>query len=177
MDSEGLLCDGEFVERRVQVYNRLTLRLLAGLVILLAASVAFPQAAPSDDPLKGPAKTYQKYEIRPGITLGVQYYSDGRACHADITPLHGPTYPPDETPQTISMNTINSIPDEILPAKTYGKRVGFLTSYMSCASVASLRANGATIKITEFPPPLVEVEEVVIDFDRPICHSEIHQNN
>jgi len=77
----------------------------------------------------------------------------------------------------IPMNTIDSILDEILPARTYGKRVGIRTLYMSCASVAELRANGATIKITECPLPHVEVEDVAIDFDRPICHTEFHQNN
>jgi hypothetical protein len=151
------------------------MRFLAGFLFLLAAGAAFPQAAPKDDPLQGPANTYQKYEIRPGITLGVQYDSDGGACYADITPIHGSIYP-SWPPYTIPLDTIDGILDEILPANIYGKRVGFLTSYMSCASMAHLRANGVTIKITECPRPRVEVEEVAIDFDRPFCHSANHSS-
>jgi hypothetical protein len=148
------------------------MRFLAGIVILLVAGVAFPQSAPEDDPMRGPANTYQKYEIRPGITLGVQYESDGLACHMDITPLYRPrsdSWPID----TIPLDTINSILDEVLPAKVYGKRVGVFTSYMSCASMAYLRANGVGIKITECPLPRPEVEEVAIQFTRPECPPQL----
>jgi len=143
------------------------MRCLAGLALLLVATAAFPQTAPETDILRGRADTYEKFEIRPGITLGVQYGSDGIACHADITPLQRPL-DPSWRRDTIPVDTIDSILDELLPTEAYGKRTPFFVECLSlCMEV--WQAKNVTIRIGDRPLPRLEVEEVEIEFDRPPC--------
>ncbi len=146
------------------VYNRITVRALAGCVLLLSAAAAFPQAGHPDDLYHGPAGTYEKFEIRPGIILGVRYDADGAASHMDITAVGEPT-PPLWRRYPIPLDTINSILDQILPLQAYGQRKQRMTWCWSYPCHAIFYAQGAMINIAERPlQPPFEVEDVAIDF-------------
>jgi hypothetical protein len=138
-------------------------RALVGWVLLLTAAAASPIARP-DDLYHGTANTYEKFEIRPRIILGVLYGSDGAASHMDITSVGQPT-PPLWRRYDIPLDTVSSILDEILPLETYGPRKPRMTLCWSYPCHAILDVQGAIVNIAERPlrPPF-EVEAVAIDF-------------
>jgi hypothetical protein len=139
-------------------------RALAGCVLLLWAAAARAQAARPDDLYHGPAGTYEKFEIRPGIILGVLYDPDGAASHMDITAVGQPG-PPLWRRYPIPRDTIDSILDQILPLQTYGPRKPRMTWCWSYPCHTILFAQGVVVNIAERPlrPPF-EVEDVSIDF-------------
>jgi hypothetical protein len=139
-------------------------RALAGCVLLLLATAAFPQTGHPDDLCHGPAGKYEKFEIRPGIILGVLYDADGAASHMDITAV-GQPMPPLWRRYPIPLDTINSILDQILPLQTYGPRKPAMTWCWSYPCHAIFYAQGVIINIAERPlrQPF-DVDEVAIEF-------------
>jgi len=100
-------------------YNQLTVRLLVGLMIFLAAGAALPQAAPRKDYFHGAPNTTREIEIRPGVDMGVVYGSDGSACRMDIAPLPRSTDP--KRQDVIPDETLDGILNEVAPPDKRGR--------------------------------------------------------
>jgi len=149
-------------------YNRFTMRLFAGLLILLAAGAAFPQTAPKLDVLHG-REGVKEFEVRPDVKVSVRYGPDGMACHMEIKP----------TGQAIPIETMTGILDEIVPPKIRGQRVSGPQSFQSSCGFSSLTRYenlGMSYGGSLCTANHVTVQGAWVDFTRTVCHNDPKQS-
>jgi hypothetical protein len=148
------------------------MRILVGFILLLTAAATFGQDSPSSNLLHGPANTYEEWEIRPGITLGVRYDAGGAAGTMSIAPTWRPKGL-QWRESTIPRETMDGILNQVLPPEIYGKPILAYLECFSCPCHGYKQFKDATAWIVECPIPTDEVVEVVIEFgpDRPFIHS------
>ncbi len=145
------------------------MRLLAGVVILLAAGAAFPQTAPKLDVLHGDANSSKDFEIRPGISLHAQYDQDGTAYRIEIAPISSAPHG-FQTIDGMPLETANGILDEVWPVEIHGERSKPTGSFQSsCAVRTSFSYRDATLVLVEFvcPKERILVLRATLSVNRP----------
>ena len=122
------------------------MRFVAGCLLIATGGVVLAQSSRELHRRYG-EPDMERFNVRPGVSLTVEYGSDHLACKFSIAPTK-PFDPSDSvgTFSTISSDTVTEILDEILPVSTLGKETGRATTASSCANeVESFEYDSAVI--------------------------------
>jgi hypothetical protein len=95
------------------------LRFLSGCLMFLALAVTTPQDS-FDLHRRYGEPTLERFNIRPGITMTASYGSDGKACWLSVEPSQD-FFQDMVARETLSMETVTSVLDEVVPPSTRGK--------------------------------------------------------
>jgi len=153
-------------------YNSIAMRTISGCLILVTASVLL---APSSQELHnryGEADQ-ERFTVRPGISLIVQYGSDHLACQEFIEPTR-PLIPDlSASPPFMSSETVTEILEEVAPALMRGKQTGENDVTMGCKNENRvLEYEGVVIVRSTYDcPPLKPQREMLatVAFTRDTC--------
>ncbi len=169
VDCQVHLADGGFVECQTRDYNSANMRCLAGCVLLLTAAAAFPQTAPKTDYLHGKPDSRHEFTVRPGVDMDVIWGPDGRACRMDLAPL--------PSTETLSLETVDSIVDELAPPEIRGKLIvaGGHNNNVRIWYYENVFVRGI-VRGEGQDPSVVRVETASIEFDRTACaaYNNVH---
>jgi hypothetical protein len=106
-------------------------RILAACLLVATGTVL---VAPSSSELHsryGPSDL-ERFQVRPGISLTVQYGSDHQACQIIIGPFQ-PLIHQEGQSQFISSESVSEILEEVAPVAARGRQVGDSSFQSSCA--------------------------------------------
>jgi|HubBroStandDraft_6_1064221.scaffolds.fasta_scaffold66583_3 hypothetical protein len=107
------------------------MRTISGCLILVAASVLNAPSSEEFHNRYGEADQ-ERFTVRPGISLTVQYGSDHLACQAFIAPTH-PLIPDlSASSSFMSSETVTEILEEIAPSQMRGKKISESGVAMGC---------------------------------------------
>jgi hypothetical protein len=108
-----------------------SMRILAGC-LLVAASTAFVAQSSDELHAKYGQSDLERFQVRPGIGLTVQYGSDRQACQIVIGPLQ-PLIHQEGQSQFISSESVSEILEEVAPVAARGKQIIDGSFQSSCA--------------------------------------------
>src|ERR1700721_538994 len=115
------------------------MRIVAGCLLLVGAALASQQSSSEYHGIYGPSDV-ERFTVRPGITMTVEYGPDQVACQMIITrsrPLLATIHwPPTST--MLSENEMNQIIDELAPATVRGAKIQNLGGWQSGQAFASV---------------------------------------
>jgi hypothetical protein len=112
------------------------MRILAGC-LLVAVGTAL--AAPSSSYLHskyGPSDL-ERFQVRPGISLTVQYGSDHQACQMAIGPVQ-PLIHQEVESQFISSQSVTEVLEEVAPVAARGKQISGPGGFQSSCAVDTI---------------------------------------
>jgi|HubBroStandDraft_5_1064220.scaffolds.fasta_scaffold62295_3 hypothetical protein len=107
------------------------MRILAGC-LLIAAGTAFAAQSSNHFHSQYGQSDLERFQVRPGISLTVQYGSDHQACQIVIGP-HQPLTHQEGQSQFISSESVSEILEEASPVAVRGKQIGDGIFQSSCA--------------------------------------------
>ena len=107
------------------------MRILAGCLLVTAGAVFAVQSSDEFHAKYGPSDL-ERFQVRPGISLTVQYGSDHEACEMVIGPLQPLIHPEGQAP-LVSSDSVSEILEEVAPSAMRGKEIGSGNFQMSCA--------------------------------------------
>ena len=114
------------------------MRIVAGCLLLVAAALAPQQSSSEYHGIYGPSDV-ERFTVRPGISMTVEYGPDQVACQMIITrsrPLLATIHwPPTST--MLSENEMNQIIDELAPTAVRGAKIQNLGGWQSGQAFAS----------------------------------------
>jgi len=151
-------------------HNAVAMRIIGTCLILAAASGVL---APSSQELHNRygEPNLERFMVRPGIGLTVEYGSDHSACRALIEPPR-PLHRPEESLPLMSSDTVTEILEEIVPVSTRGMSIASSIESMGCAESRRTQYQGLTIdrvrKNCLSPTPEHEVRARIV-YTRDIC--------
>ena len=73
--------------------------------------------------------TMERFAVRSGITLTVEYGQDGAACQFLIAPTQSLVDVQDPTPPPMSSQGVSDVLQEVVPVATRGKQIGSTTTH------------------------------------------------
>jgi hypothetical protein len=149
------------------------LRILLGCVAFLALAAPAPQSSFNLRARYGKPDV-QRFAIRPGITMAVEYGSDGKACIFDIEPRHAFIHELFFRETTISKATALDLLDEVAPPERRGVETHPLFSggaiQASCGAYETGEYQnarvGAAVDVCKKPIAVVRLD---VRFTRPAC--------
>lgn len=97
------------------------MRVFSGCLLFLALAAATPQDS-LDLRKRYGEPDVERFTIRPGITMTAEYGADGKACVLSIEP-HKDFFQDMVADETLPMDTMTSILDEVAPPSTRGKEL------------------------------------------------------
>jgi hypothetical protein len=108
------------------------MRILAGCVLLASAILAPQQSSSEYHSLYG-ASDLERFQVRPGITLTVQYGPDGLACQESIEAARPLVGPRDKMAMTtlLPMNEVDQILEDVVPSGIRGAKLRDLGGWHS----------------------------------------------
>jgi hypothetical protein len=109
-------------------YNGRAMRIVLGGFVLLAANLANPQSSSELRSHYG-APDIERFIVRPGIGLTVEYGSDGLACEMLIEPPL-PLFHGDEQTLYMSSDAVTSVLDDVVPVGMRGLEIANSISEM-----------------------------------------------
>jgi hypothetical protein len=104
------------------------MRIVLGSFLLLAAYLANPQSS-SELRSRYGEPDIERFIVRPGIALTVEYGSDGLACEMLIEPPL-PLFHGDEQTLYMSSDAVTSVLDDVVPVGMRGQEIGNSISEM-----------------------------------------------
>jgi hypothetical protein len=107
------------------------MRTIAGCLIVVAASTLL---APSSQELHGKygEPDLERFKVRPGISLTVEYGSDRLACEMIIEPPQSLIHQEDQT-RLMSSEAVSEVLEEVAPVATRGNVISRGSFQSSCA--------------------------------------------
>jgi hypothetical protein len=104
------------------------MRIVLGSIVLLAAYLANPQSS-SELRSRYGEPDIERFIVRPGIALTVEYGSDGLACEMLIEPPLPLFHGNEQTPY-MSSDAVTSVLDDVVPVGMRGQEIGNSISEM-----------------------------------------------
>jgi hypothetical protein len=121
------------------------MKILAGCVLL--AGLLMPQQSSSEYHLLYGDSDIERFQVRPGITLTVEYGSDHLACQMVIAALRPIAYSMEQS-KLLSQIDVDEILNEVDPPATRGAKIHGLGGFQSSAAYESkVEYENATISI------------------------------
>jgi hypothetical protein len=145
------------------------MKILIGYAILLAACLSAAQTSQEFHSRYGESDT-ERFKIRDGIGLTVEYGSDGSACQMEIKPQSLFVQRPQQ--KLVAPEVVDGIIDELVPPDTRGRKVNSMLQQMSCArSVVDYYENVTIDRATDacLPSKPERDTSVTIVFKRQNC--------
>jgi hypothetical protein len=109
------------------------MRILAGC-LLVAAGAAFVAQSSNDFHAKYGQSDLERFQVRPGISLTVEYGPDHQACQIVIGP-HQPLIHQEGQSQFISSESVSEILEEVAPVIARGKQISGPGGFQSSCAV------------------------------------------
>jgi len=137
--------------------------LAAASVVLLQSSQDFHNRYREPD--------RERFVVRPGITLTVEYGSDRLACQALIEPPRPLTYAQEQVP-LMSSEAVSEVLDEVAPDAVRGKEISTAVFQSGCNVARTTDYEKVSImRSTHTCDPLSHEQDVrtTITFKRDIC--------
>jgi hypothetical protein len=153
------------------------MRIVLGSFVLLAAYLANPQSSGELRSRYG-APDMERFTVRPGIGLTVEYGSDGLACAMLIEPPL-PLFHGEEQALYMSFDEVTSILDELVPVGMRGQEIGHSISQMGRARHELIQYENVSIgRSTDEGVPLKPERETRANviFSRDVCRSHSRQS-
>ncbi len=126
--------DDEFSDRGVATdlpaILELAMKTLIGYAIVLTSCLCAGQTSQEFHSRYGDSDT-ERFKIRDGIGLTVEYGSDGLACQMEIKPQN--LFVQREPQRFMAPDVVDGILDEIVPPDTRGRRVNNMMQLMGCS--------------------------------------------
>ncbi len=145
------------------------MKLVIGYAILLVACLGAAQTSQELHSRYGEPDT-ERFKIREGIDLTVEYGSDGAACQMEIKP---PTLIVQRPQQKVmAPAVVDGIIDEFAPPDARGRKVNRMLQQMSCSrSVVDFYENVTIHRATDacLPSKPERDTSVIIVFNRQAC--------
>jgi hypothetical protein len=107
------------------------MRILAGCLLVAAGSVFLTQSSNELHNKYGDSDL-ERFEVRPGISLTVEYGSDHLACQMIIEPPQSLIHQEDQT-RLMSSEAVSQVLDEIAPVALRGNVISRSSFQSSCA--------------------------------------------
>lgn len=145
------------------------MRTLLGCTILLTACFGAAQTSGEFHSRYGESDT-ERFNIRDGIGVTVEYGSDGLACQMEIKPQTLLIQRPQQ--KLMAPELIDGMIDEVVPPDTWGKKVNIMIEQMGCSrEVVDYYENVKIGRLTDQCVPLKPEREasVTIVFKRQAC--------
>jgi hypothetical protein len=112
------------------------MRILAGCLIVTAGTVLVVQSSNYFHSKYGQSDL-ERFQVRPGISLTVQYGPDHQACQIVIGPLEPLIHQETET-QSISSESVSEILEEVAPVAARGKQISGPGGFQSSCAVETI---------------------------------------
>lgn len=144
--------------------------------MLLAAYLANPQSS-SDLRSHYGEPDLERFIVRPGIALTVEYGSDGPACEMLIEPPL-PLFHGDEQTLYMSSDAVTSVLDDLLPIGMRGQELGHFILEMGRNTYEVTQYENASIgRSTDEGVPLKPDREIRANviFKRDVCQVQTNQ--
>jgi hypothetical protein len=153
-------------------YNEYKMRIIAGCLFFAFVSIIM---APSSQELRSRygEPDVERFIVRPGIGLTVEYGSDRLACEVLIESAQPPViYLDEEHIPFMSVDVVTQVLEEIAPANMRGMNLGESISSMGCNESKIVEYENVTInRATHNCLPLKPEREAraTVTFKRDIC--------
>lgn len=152
------------------------MRAALGYFLFLAYFLANPQSSSELRSHYGEPEM-ERFVVRPGIALTVEYGSDGLACEMLIQPplpiIHG-----DEQTLFMSAEGVTRVLDDAVPTSTRGLKIGNVVSQMGRNRQELIQYENLTIsRSTDEGVPLRDEREIqaMVIFKRHVCRTQSKQ--
>jgi hypothetical protein len=145
------------------------MKMLIAYAVVLTACLCAGQTSAEFHSRYGESDT-ERFTIREGIGMTVEYGSDGLACQMEIKPQTLIVQRPQQ--KLMAPEVVDGILDEVVPPETRGRKVNSLLEQMSCAkSVVDYYENVSIHRATDacLPSKPERDTSVVIEFNRQAC--------
>lgn len=147
-------------------------RFLSGCLTFLAFATTAPQDS-FDLRARYGQPDLERFNIRPGITMTAGYGLDGKACWLDIAP-NKDSFQDMVATETLSMETVTSVLDEIVPPSTRGKEhfPAFSAAVASSCNHGESWADYENIQVNlvyGFCEKEIAVHNAAVQFKRAAC--------
>jgi len=106
------------------------MKMLIGYAILLTACLCAGQTSAEFHSRYGESDT-ERFKIRDGIGLTVEYGSDGSACQMEIKPQN--LFVQRQPQRLMAPEVVDGIIDEVVPPETRGRKVNSMLQQMGCS--------------------------------------------
>ena len=157
-------------------YNGRAMRISFGCFLLLAAYLANPQSS-SELRSRYGEPDIERFIVRPGISLTVEYGSDRLACEMLIeSPL--PLFHGDEQTRYMSSDDVTSVLDELVPVGMRGQQIGDFIQEMGRSRYDLIQYENVSIgRSTDEGVPLKPEREIRANviFKRDVCRDQSKQ--
>jgi len=154
------------------------MRVSLGCFIFFAYFLANPQSSSELRSRYGEPEM-ERFVVRPGIGLTVEYGSDGLACDMLIEPLlpiiHG-----EEQTLFMSVEGVTKVLDDVVPTSMRGLRLGNLVMQMGRNKQELIQYENLTIsRSTDEGVPVRDEREIraTVIFKRDVCRTQSKQVN
>jgi hypothetical protein len=146
------------------------MRIVFGSLVLLAAYFASPQSS-SEFRTRYGEPDIERFTVRPGIGLTVEYGSDGQPCEMLLEPPQ-PLFHGDQQTLYMSSDVVTGVLDEVVPVSTRGLKLGSSVSQMGRIRYELNQYENVSIgRSTDEGVPLKPEREARanITFNRDVC--------
>jgi hypothetical protein len=152
------------------------MRVSLGCFLFLAYFLANPQSS-SELSFRYGEPEMERFVVRPGIGLTVEYGSDGLACEMLIEPplpiIHG-----DEQTLFMSAEGVTKVLDDVVPTSMRGLKIGNVVSQMGRNRQELIQYENLSIsRSTDEGVPLRDEREIraMVIFKRDVCRTQSKQ--
>ena len=152
------------------------MRIVLGSIVLLAAYLASPQSSRELRSRYG-EPDIERFIVRPGIALTVEYGSDGLACEMLIEPPL-PLFHGDQQTLYMSSDEVTSVVDEVVPISVRGLQIGNFIQEMGRNRYELTKYENVSIgrsTDTGVPQKAEHEMRVNIIFNRDVCRVQSKQ--
>jgi hypothetical protein len=152
------------------------MRTSLGCFLVLAAYLANPQSS-SELRSRYGELDIERFIVRPGIGLTVEYGSDRLACEMLVEPPL-PLFHGDEQTLYMSSDEVTGVLDDVVPVGMRGREIGHLTSEIGRNKYDSIEYENVSIgRSTDEGVPLKPEREIRsnVIFKRDVCRDQSKQ--
>jgi hypothetical protein len=144
--------------------------LVSSFLIVIAGSLFLSQSSQTFHSRYGEPDR-ERFAARPGITLTVEYGSDGLACYALIDPPRPLLYSEDHAP-LMSSEGVSEVLEEVAPVAMRGKEVSGANTFSGCNEIRLTDyENVSVVRSTHTcdPSSLDQDIRTTVTFKRDVC--------
>jgi hypothetical protein len=146
------------------------MRTLVGTFLIVTASILLSQSSQDFHNRYGEPDR-ERFAVRPGISLTVEYGSDHLACFALIDPPQPLTYSVEQVP-LMSTEGVSEVLEQVAPIPTRGKQISTSLTVSGCNQVRLTDYENVSImRSTHTCDPASEDQDIrtAVTFKRDIC--------
>jgi hypothetical protein len=150
------------------------MRVPIGCFVLMAACFSAAQTSQEFHSKYG-EPDIERFTARPGISLTVEFGSDGLACHELLEPLH-PLLHREEQASFMSSDAVTEVLEEIAPAEVRGRQTGRTITMSGCNKFEIVEYEHLTIARSTHncvaSGPDRDDTEATVTFKRDACRTQ-----